>query len=176
MRQLSRLSSPGAQRLRHFRPDVATPPALAALPGANSTPACWNSSVASMVVGIFAFGDGFNAIGDKLMRGVNIQFVLGGARQGDINRYRPRLLAFEIDQTKFFGVICPRPSRLALISIRRASFSFVNPLSSTTKCRWSPDAVITRAPNSIAFSIAYWATLPGPETKRASFKTHTVAF
>ncbi|CSI41271.1 Uncharacterised protein [Shigella sonnei] len=40
------------------------------------------------------------------MRGVNIQFVLGGARQGDINRYRPRLLAFEIDQTKFFGVIC----------------------------------------------------------------------
>ena len=40
------------------------------------------------------------------MRGVNIQFVLGGARQSDINRYRPRLLAFEIDQTKFFGVIC----------------------------------------------------------------------
>ncbi|CAM8493736.1 hypothetical protein ESCOCP365M1_20405 [Escherichia coli] len=55
---------------------------------------------------ICPFGDGFNAIGDKLMRGVNIQFVLGGARQGDINWYRPRLLAFEIDQTKFFGVIC----------------------------------------------------------------------
>lgn len=34
---------------------------------------------------ICPFGDGFNAIGDKLMRGVNIQFVLGGARQGDIN-------------------------------------------------------------------------------------------
>lgn len=39
-----------------------------------------------------------------------------------------------------------------------------NSLSSTTVPLES-DAVITRAPNSIAFSIAYWATLPEPETE-----------
>ena len=35
-------------------PEVATPPALAALPGANKTPASIKASVAAMVVGIFA--------------------------------------------------------------------------------------------------------------------------
>lgn len=40
------------------------------------------------------------------MCGVNIQFILGGVRQGDINWQRLWLLVFEIDQIKFFGVIC----------------------------------------------------------------------
>ena len=34
--------------------ETATPPALAAFAGANSTPACWNAAVASSVEGIFA--------------------------------------------------------------------------------------------------------------------------
>ena len=36
------------------KPEVATPPALAALPGPNNTPAACKASVASMVVGILA--------------------------------------------------------------------------------------------------------------------------
>ena len=36
------------------RPDVATPPALLALPGAYSTPAASNALAASMVVGMLA--------------------------------------------------------------------------------------------------------------------------
>ena len=34
--------------------EVATPPALAALPGPNLTPACWNMRIASGVQGMFA--------------------------------------------------------------------------------------------------------------------------
>ena len=36
------------------KPEVATPPALAALPGPNNTPASKKASVASIVVGMFA--------------------------------------------------------------------------------------------------------------------------
>ena len=36
------------------KPDVATPPALEALPGANKIPASWKISIASAVLGIFA--------------------------------------------------------------------------------------------------------------------------
>ncbi|MNL75004.1 hypothetical protein D3C87_2007320 [compost metagenome] len=50
-----------------------------------------------------------------------------------------------------------------MISHRRASFSVVKPASSTTVPLES-EAVITRAPNCIAFSIAYCATFPDPDT------------
>ena len=51
------------------------------------------------------FSDSLHAVGDQHACRIDIKFVLGGARQGDINRNRPRLLAFQIGQAKFAGVI-----------------------------------------------------------------------
>ena len=51
------------------------------------------------------FGDSFHAVGDQYARCIDIQFVLSGARQGDIDRNRPRLFSFQIGQAKLTGVI-----------------------------------------------------------------------
>ncbi|MCY1543375.1 hypothetical protein D9M68_791920 [compost metagenome] len=56
-----------------------------------------------------------------------------------------------------------RPYRWFFTSISSASFSGVKPSSSITVPLES-DTVTTLAPSAMAFSTAYWATLPEPDT------------
>ncbi len=85
--------------LRHFHLDVATP-ALAALPAQTVRPLQGRDRSFSIVVGIFSSPLPprlYYAIGNhQYARGVNVQFVLRRAWQGDIHRYAPWLLAFQI--------------------------------------------------------------------------------
>ncbi len=92
--------SPGAPTfLRHFKALCRYTASISRFTRCNRS-AGEGSPVVFMVVGIFAPSATALTPLAMLTRGVNIQFVLGGARQGDINRYRPRLFAFNRDQTK----------------------------------------------------------------------------
>ena len=64
--------------------DVATPPALAALPGAKRIPASWNSATASGVVGMLApSATASRPLRDQACGLVAVELVLRGARQRD---------------------------------------------------------------------------------------------
>ncbi len=69
------------------RPEVATPPALAALPGQQH--ASFQEQVGCGDGGrhVGAFRHGLDAIGNRLAGGIDVQFVLGRARQGNIHRH-----------------------------------------------------------------------------------------
>ena len=71
------------------RPEVATPPALLALPGANRMPACSKRFTASAVDGMLA--PSATQITPFLISGsiLFIQFILRRARQGDVHRHVP---------------------------------------------------------------------------------------
>ena len=53
---------------------------------------------------IRAFGHADDAVGQQGGRVFAVQFVLGGARQGDVAFYAPRFLVFKILQALLFGI------------------------------------------------------------------------
>jgi hypothetical protein len=76
------------------RPEVATPPALLALPGAYSTPAASKALAASMVEGMLApSATQSTPFLTRLAASFGVQLVLGGAGQGDVHRHVPGALA-----------------------------------------------------------------------------------
>ena len=75
-------------------PEVATPPALDALPGANRMPLSWNTSIASGVDGMFAPSPtAIAAVIDQRLAPARVQLVLRGAGQARCRKGRSRCLA-----------------------------------------------------------------------------------
>jgi hypothetical protein len=73
------------------RPEVATPPALLALPGAYSTPLPRTALAASMVEGMLAPSATHSTpFCDERLGVVRVQLVLRGAGQGHVHRHMPR--------------------------------------------------------------------------------------
>ncbi len=73
--------------LRHSSPDVATPPALAALPAQTVRPLQGRDRSLQSWLAYLPLPPRLYAIGNQYARGVNVQFVLRRAWQGDIHRY-----------------------------------------------------------------------------------------
>ncbi len=132
------------------RPDVATPPALAALPVQTVRLPAGTVQSLQWWSAFCPFSDGFNAIGDKLMRGVNSssfwvaqgRAISTGTDHGCGLRDRPDQILWRnlpLDHRAGFDF-----DKTCQFLFRESAFINTVPLES--------DAVITRAPNSIAFS------------------------
>src|SRR3989338_3895787 len=145
------------------RPETATPPAFAALPGPNSTLLFWNTSTAAGSVGMFA------------PSATQMTPFLTRASASCL------LTSFWVAQGKamshlyFQGLSFSWYSHLNLVvhSLMRPRLTFLRSMTNSHPSLVSPfgmvmvpsesDRVTTFAPSCIAFSAAYCATFPLPE-------------
>ena len=146
------------------RPEVATPPALLALPGLYNIFAPWKSAIASGVLGMLApsvtqkhpFFSRFSA------SAFSISFCVahGMAMSQGILHGRSPAKYCACGYLDTYSLI--RPRRTFFSSITYAIFSSFKPSGSYTKPSLSL-SVSTFAPRRIAFCAANCATLPAPE-------------
>ena len=151
-------------------PDVATPPALLALPGANSTPASWKTSTASGVHGMLAPSPtAITLLATSIMASSPLSSfcVAHGSATSTFTFQRPftdgsGALAVNVADGYCFAYSEIRPRRLFLRSMTQANFSRSMPSGSWMKPDES-EKVTGLPPRSSTFSQANWATFPDPE-------------
>ena len=145
-------------------PEVATPPALDALPGANRTPAWINASTAPKVDGIFAPSATHSTpLAIRVCASCSSNsFCVAHGKAISTAWCHGRLPASNVKPCAC-AKSAKRPRCTFLNVISSANNSGVMPCA-TNSVPPESDSVSTFAPNCMAFSQAYCATLPEPET------------
>ena len=147
------------------RPEVATPPALAALPGRRGSSSRRRLDGLGGRRHVGAFGDDDAAVLHQRLGVVAVDLVLGGAGQGDVARDVPEPRAFEVvDAGNLSAYSLMRPRATFLSSMTTSHISSVDAVLDDDDSPPESDRVTTLPPSSWNFSTVYWATLPEPET------------
>ena len=146
-------------------PETATPPAFAPLPGPNKVPEFLKHRHSFRIRRhICSFTNCYYSIFDKVFRVITIYLILSCAWQSDITFNSPRSFTIIVLTIKFIGVLFDTSSFI-IFKINNPMLVFLYLYLLDQIKPEESDKVITLPPSCITFSVAYWATLPEPETK-----------